>query len=245
MTPQTFAQALEAYQRLDPQGWIDIYRQLPWWVGAMGIFTGALMMLFGNGRLFRLAAAPLGALAAMLWAPLLAVKLGYAPQAKMITTVAMATLAGIGLLFPPGAVFFICGIPGGLVAGELVGATDWVLGFVPGFMVTGAMAAAAHRYIGAVVSSLGGGWLIVIGLLAALAPTGSVSAGLAAQPYGCIAATILFMVAGTVFQLFVRLSPEERARLKDEKRRAKQRRSDQKALEARWSNVSKNKGLDT
>ena len=55
----------------------------------------------------------------------------------------------------------------------------------------------------------------------------------------------LFAVAGAVFQLFVRLSPEERARLSDEKRRAKKRRSEQKAVEERWANYSKDKGLDT
>mgnify|MGYP006391361623 CR=1 FL=1 len=53
---------------------------------------------------------------------------------------------------------------------------------------------------------------------------------------------LLFAVAGIVYQLFVRLSPEERARLKEEKRKAKKRRDETKAVESRWSGYSKNKG---
>jgi hypothetical protein len=244
-TSSSITQALEAYQRFDPPGWIDVYRLLPWWGGLLAMTLGLVMMTAGNGRLFRLAAAPLGALVALLWAPLLAIKLGYATNAKQITLFSAAALTALGLLFPPGALFFICGAPGGLLGGELAGASDWVLGFLPGFLVAGALGAAMHRVLGAVVSSLGGAWLLVLGLLAAAAPAGSLSASLAGQPWGCLIAAGLFAVAGTVFQLFVRLSPEERARLKDEKRRAKRRREDQKAVEERWANYSKDKGLDT
>ena len=74
---------------------------------------------------------------------------------------------------------------------------------------------------------------------------GTLASSLAGQPWGCLIAAGLFAVAGTVFQLFVRLSDEERATLKDEKRRAKRRRDEQKATEKRWENYSKDKGLDT
>jgi signal transduction histidine kinase len=247
MTANTSAisQALEAYQRFDPPGWVDVYRLMPWWAGIVAMALGIVMMTFGNGKLFRLAAAPLGALVALLWAPLLAIRFGYAANARQITLFAAAALTGLGLLFPPGALFFICGAPGGLLGGELAGAQDWVLGFLPGFLVTGALGAAAHRHLGAVASSIGGAWLLVLGLLAAVAPMGSLAPSLAGQPLGCLMAAGLFAVAGTVFQLFVRLSPEERARLKDEKRRAKRKREEQKAVEERWSNYSKDKGLDT
>jgi hypothetical protein len=244
-TATTITKALEAYQRYDPPGWVDVYRLIPWWAGILGMALGVLMMTFGNGRLFRLAAAPLGAIVALLWTPLLAIRFGHAADARQLTTFAMAGLAALGLLFPPGALFFICGTPGGLLGGELVGSQDWVMGFLPGFLVAGALGAAAHKTLGAVVSSVGGAWLLVLGLLAALAPMGTLSSSLAGQPWGCLIAAGLFAVAGTVFQLFVRLSEEERARLKDEKRRAKRRRDEQKATEKRWETYSKDKGLDT
>src|SRR5439155_25950566 len=126
--------------------------------------------LFGNGGLFRVVAGPLGAVVGLLWAPLLATKLGYAASARQITYIAAGGLGALGLLFPPGVLFFIFGTPGGLVAGELVGGSDWVLGFFPGSLVVGALAAAAHRFIGAIASSIAGGWVIVLGLLSALSP---------------------------------------------------------------------------
>lgn len=242
---KTLAQSLEAYQRFDPAGWIDLYRPFPFWAGLIAIVAGVFMLLLGNGKLFRLVAGPIGAIIAVLWAPLLAIKMGFAPNVKEVTIVASIGLGGLGLLYPPGALFFIVGVPGGLVAGELVGTSDWVLGFFPALLVTGAIGASAHRFVGAIASSIAGAWLIVLGLLSALSPLGSLSASLAAQPWGCIIAASLFAVAGAVFQLFVRLNPEERARLSDEKRRAKKRRADQKATEDRWAGYSKNKGVDT
>lgn len=241
----SLAQSLEAYQRFDPPGWVDVYRAFPFWAGLIGIVLGALMLLFGNGRLFRLVAGPLGAVIGLLWAPLLAAKLGFSANAKQATVIASIALGGLGFLFPPGALFFICGVPGGLIAGELVGGSDWVLGFFPGLLVTGALGAAAHRFLGAIASSVFGSWLVILGLLSALSPLGTLSESLAAQPWGCIIAALLFAVAGAVYQLFVRLSPEERARLSDEKHRAKKRRAEQKAVEKRWANYSKNKGMDT
>jgi hypothetical protein len=241
----SLAQSLEAYQRFDPPGWIDVYRAFPFWAGLIGVALGLLMLLFGNGRLFRLVAGPLGAVVAVLWAPLLATKLGFSASAKQATIVAAIALGGLGFMFPPGSLFFIAGVPGGLIVGELVGGADWVLGFFPGLLVTGALAASAHRFLGAIASAIFGAWLVVLGLLAALSPVGSLSASLAGQPWGCIIAAGLFAIAGALFQLFVRLSPEERARLGDERRRAKKKRKDQKAVEERWANYSKNKGLDT
>jgi hypothetical protein len=239
------APALDAYQRFDPAGWVAVYSKLPWWGGLFAITAGVVMLLIGNGKLFRLVAAPIGAMVALLWAPMLAIKMGFAPSAQQITTVAAVALGVLGLLFPPGALFFICGAPGGLIAGELVGGSDWMIGFLPGFLVAGALGAAAHRIIGAVASSVTGGWLMVLGLLSLLSPIGTLSASLAGQPYGCLAAGALFAIAGVVFQLFVRLSPEDRARLNGQKRQAKKRRADQKAAEARWAGIGKSKGLDT
>jgi hypothetical protein len=241
----SLAQALEAYQRFDPPGWVDVYRAFPFWAGLGGVAVGALMLLFGNGRLFRLVAGPLGAVVGVLWAPLLAAKLGYASSARQAGIVAAILLGGLGLLFPPGSLFFSCGALGGLLAGELVGGADWVLGFFPGLLVSGALAASAHRFLGAIVSAVFGAWLLVLGVLASLSPLGNVSVALAGQPWGCLIAAGLFATAGALYQLFVRLSPEERARLAEERRRAKQHRKEQKAVEERWANYSKNKGLDT
>jgi hypothetical protein len=237
--------ALDPYQRFDPAGWVQLYSAWPFWGGPIAIAVGVLMMLFGSGRLFRFVAGPLGAALAFLWGGLLAVKLGFAGAASTFTNASAVGLLVLGLAYPPGALFFIFGIPGGLIGGEMAGTSDWLIGFFPGFIIVGALAAGAHRYIGAVASSLAGAWLIVLGLLALLSPIGGVSSSLAAQPWGCIIAALLFAIAGVVFQLFVRLSPEERAKISEQKRQAKRRRDEQKAVEERWKTYSKDKGLDT
>ncbi len=241
---ETFLRAIEAYQRFDPAGWVSLFRFFPAWAGGVMIAGGVLMMLFGGGKLFRLIAGPLGAGVGFLWAPVLATKLGYAPQAEQARVVATIGLAGLGFLFPPAATFFAFGIPLGMVAAEMAGVNDWLLGFIPGFFFGGVLAMAAHRYIGAVVSSLVGAWLMLLGLLAALLPFTPLVESVAQQPWGVLMAAALFAVAGCVYQLLVQLSPEARAAQKEEKKRAKKKLAEKKAIENRWSNYSKDKGLD-
>ncbi len=241
---ETFLRAIEAYQRFDPAGWVSLFRLFPLWAGGLLIAVGVLMMLYGGGKLFRLVAGPLGAGVGFLWAPVLAAKLGYAPQAHQARIAATVGIGGLGLLYPPAATFFAFGIPLGMVAGEMAGVNDWLLGFIPGFFFGGVLAMAAHRYIGAIVSSMVGAWLLMLGLLAVLHPFTSLVEAVAQQPWGVLIAALLFAVAGCVYQLFVRLSPEARAALKEEKKRAKKKLAETKAIENRWTNYSKDKGLD-
>jgi hypothetical protein len=241
---ETFLRAIEAYSRFDPAGWVSLYRFFPSWAGAVLAVLGALMMLFGGGRLFRLVASPLGAAVGLLWTPVVAAKLGMSSQAPQIRIFATLGLSGLGLLYPPGVTFFAVGVPLGLVAGEMAG-NDWVMGFVPGFIIGGALAVAAHHYIGAVTSSFVGAWLLLVGLLAALhdlTPRGVES--VAQQPWGVLIAAGFFGVAGSLYQLLVRRSPEERAARKQDRALRKRKAADVKAVENRWSNYSKDKGLD-
>ena len=240
---EVFLRALEAYQRFDPPGWVSLFRFFPWWAGVLVALLGILMMLFGGGKLFRLIAGPLGAAVGFLWTQMVATKLGYGPQAPQIRIVATIAIGGLGLLLPAGATFFAVGVPIGLVAGEMAG-SDWVLGFIPGFFISGTLAVAAHRYIGAVASSVVGGWLLVIGLLSALRPFTKLVESVAQQPWGVLIAAALFALAGTVYQLLVQLSPEARAAYKAEKAIAKKKLTENKKLEKRWSGYSKDKGLD-
>lgn len=241
---ETFLRAIEAYQRFDPAGWVALFRLFPAWAGAVLILVGVLMMLFGGGKLFRIVAGPMGAGVGFLWAPVVAAKIGFAPQAAQARIVASVSIAGLGLLYPPAATFFAFGIPMGMVAGEMAGVNDWLLGFIPGLFFGGVLAMAAHRFIGAITSSLIGAWLLALGLLATLHPFTALVESVAQQPWGVLIAALLFAVAGCVYQLFVQLSPEAREALKAEKRRAKQKLKETKAIEKRWENYSKDKGLD-
>lgn len=235
--------ALTAYQRFDPLGWARVARLLPPWGGVTLAAVGLLFLLAGNGRLFRLVAGPVGVIAGLAWAPLLAQKFGLGSMANQVRIVAPVVLGALCLALPGAASFLGIGIPVGLVVGALTGDADWILGFVPGFLAAGALAAAAHRHLAAVVASVLGAWCLVLGLLATLRAVVRAADAVLDQPWGVLAAATLFAVAGTVYQLFVRLSPEERAAFKAEKARAKRKRSEADALEKRWSNYSKDKGL--
>lgn len=226
--------ALGAYERFDPVGWVAVYRQLPASLGLALVGIGVAFLLFGAGRLFRLVAAPMGLLAAMLWTSVLANKLGFSGPTHQLTLIAMGVMFVVGLAFPPGVIFVMVGVPAGLLAGDVAGSADWLLGFVPAFVAFGAIAAAANRIFGVVTSSLAGAWLLVIGALSALSSLGGLAEKAAQLTWGVIIAALLFATAGVVFQLFVRLSPEEREAMKVQKAKARRKAEDQKKLKEKW-----------
>lgn len=226
--------ALSAYEKIDPVGWVGVYRYIPTTLGLALVGLGILMLLVGGGRLFRIVAAPMGVLVAMLWTGVVASNLGYTGPTQQLTMIAMAVMFAVGLAFPPGVIFATVGIPVGIICGEAVGKQDWMLGFVPAFVGAGAIAAAASRIFGAICSSLVGSWLLVIGALASLSSVGGLGEKAAQLTWGVIIAALLFAVAGVVFQLFVRLSPEEREQLKVKKAQAKRKAEDEKKLKAKW-----------
>jgi hypothetical protein len=236
-----FQQAFGAYRSFDPAGWVGIYRHVPMGAGIVMVAVGVLFLLFGGGRVFRVVAAPLGAVIGFVWAPVVANKFGLTGIDPKLSAGAAIGTAVLGLALPPAVIFFTFGIPAGLAAGELAGPSDFLLGFVPACLLVGTVAAVFHRHIGAVAASLVGSWLLLIGLLSSLHQVGGVVNAVAAQPWGVLIAGALFAVAGSVYQIAVRPSPEEAEKLKIEKARLKRKLSDKKALEQRWANYSSDK----
>jgi hypothetical protein len=232
---ETLQRALEPYRHVDPIGWVGVFRFLPLGVALIAIALGALMLLFGGRSLFRLVAGPLGALIATIWATSLATRLGFATQAPTIATGSTILLAFCGFLYPPIVVFVAFGVPSGLLAGQLAGPADWMLGFGPGFMVGGAIGVVMHRLVGAIVSSAAGAWVMTIGLMASLAPFVGAVTWLTANPVVVLSIAGCVAVAGFVFQTFIRLSPEEAEKLRHEKAMQKKRKKENDELEKRWS----------
>lgn len=230
-----YARALDAYRSFDPAGWVAVYRVLPTWIGLLAVLLGAVLLLFGGGKAFRLVAGPAGALVGFLWAPLVAQRFGLPVSSRMVAAVGAAGLGLGGFALPPVAVFFGFGLPAGFLAGNLAGPSDWILGFLPGFLAVGAVSAVFTRFIGSVLSSIVGAWLLVIGALAGLHSAGGLVSAVASQPWGVILAAGLFAVAGSLYQLFVRPSPEESEKLRIERAKEKRRLEEKRALEKRWS----------
>ena len=230
---EPYLQALKVYQTFNPSGWVAIYRLLPMWAGIFACFVGLGLLLFGGGRLFRVLAGPLGAVIGLAWTGVLLTKFGQ-PMDPRNPTIAALVLMLLGFIFPPAIIFLGVGIPVGLLGGELAGPGDYLLGFAPGLLLGGLVAAVLHRHVSAIFASLVGAWLLVIGALAALHQFTGLVTAMANQPWGLIIAAGLFALAGSVYQIAVRPSPEEAERQDAERERLKQRKAEQKALEKRW-----------
>lgn len=229
-----FTRIADAYRTVDPGAWVGAFRLLPVWAAAVAIATGLLLLLLGGGAPFRFLAGPVGALVGALTGPLVAARLGSTVEPRAIALGAAATLATLGFLVPQAVTFLTVGVLAGLLGGRLAGKDDWVLGFFPALLILGVVGLVLHRFFAAIVSSAVGAWLFCLGVLAAVRSLGAFSEAVAARPLGVVAAAVLFTVAGAVYQLAVRLSPEERAKRSGERVRAKKREAEDEALEKRW-----------
>jgi len=229
-----FIQALKAYQSFNPPGWVAIYRLLPMWAGILCCVLGITLLLFGGGRAFRVVSGPVGAVMGLVWTPFLGAKFGLEMTDPRVPSLVAAALALVGFIFPPVISFLGVGIPLGLAAGQLAGPSDFVLGFAPVFLLCGMVGAVLHRVVSSIVSSILGAWLLTIGALAALHLFGGLVTAVASQPWGVLIAAALFALAGSVYQIAVRPSPEVEERLRAERERLKLRKAEQKALEKRW-----------
>ncbi|MFB1479930.1 hypothetical protein [Corallococcus sp. RDP092CA] len=229
-----FLQALKSYQSYNPSGWVGIYRMLPMWVGVVVALVGLVLLLAGGGKLFRVVAGPVGAVLGLVWTSAVTLRLSLGELDPRLPTLVAAALMALGFLFPPAITFVGVGVPLGLLAGQIAGPGDFLLGFGPGFIVGGLVGAFLHRQVSGIVASAVGAWLLVIGALAALHQLGGVVEAVASRPWGVIIAALLFALAGSIYQLAVRPSPEESEQQKAEKQRLKQRLAEQQALEKRW-----------
>ncbi|MCY1081316.1 hypothetical protein [Archangium lansingense] len=230
----SYLEALKAYQTFNPAGWVAIYRLMPMWAGIVSCVIGLGLLLFGGGRIFRIIAGPMGALIGLGWTSVLLTKFGVAGDPRL-PAAAAAVLAALGFIFPPAIVYLGVGIPIGLLGGQIAGPNDFLVGFAPGLILGGLVAAVLHRHVSAILASILGGWLLVIGAMAALHQFGGLVSAMASQPWGIIIAAGLFAIAGSVYQIAVRPSPEEAERQHAERQRLKIRQAELKATEKRWS----------
>jgi hypothetical protein len=231
--------ALEPYRHLDPLGWVRVYTLLPTAGAVVAVALGVLLLLFGGRRLFRLLAAPLGAIIALVWIPALAARLGYPSLPPLVVPGAAIGLALVGLVLPSLVVFVAFGLPAGLLAGQLAGPADWLLGFAPGFVGGGALAVALHRVVGALLSALVGAWLTVLGAMALVAPLAPGVSLLADNPAAVFAMAGCLAIGGAVYQLAVRASPEELAEARKARALRQRRERDPDDLDRRWSKYGK------
>lgn len=237
MAADDFLRALEAYRGFHPDGWVALYRIVPTWLGLLLAAMGGFLLPFGGGRAFRIVAAPLGGVVGFFLAPAALGALGVPVGVGAAASIGALSLFVLGALFPPAVVFFAAGLPAALIAGKLTGTEDFLLGFIPGFLLAGTVGALLHRHVGSIASAAVGGWLLVIGLLAALHRWSGVESA-AAHPYALLGAAGLFALAGATYQILITPSPEEDTLQRMERERAKKKLAEERALEERWAKYS-------
>lgn len=242
---ETLQRALEPYRQFDPTGWLGLFRFLPMWAGLVLAGLGVAMLLRGGGVLFRAIAGPLGLVIGQIWIGPLAARLGFGVHQHQIAMGASALLCVLGFALPASTVFFGFGIPMGLMAANLAGPADWLLGFVPAFIIGGALGVVLERPVSVLLASVTGGWLTLIGLMAALAPfvPGLVERLAGLWPAG-VAVAACFAAAGFGYQLFVLPPPDKAAQLKRDKVMAQKAKAEKKALEKRWASYTKDSGKE-
>lgn len=242
---EMFQRAIEPYRHFDPSGWVGLFRFLPVWAGILLVVLGVAMLLRGGGALFRAVAGPLGLVIGQIWIGPLAARLGFATQQQQIALGASALLCVLGFVVPASTVFFGFGIPIGLMAANLAGPSDWLLGFVPAFIVGGALGVVLERPVSVLLASLTGGWLVLVGLMSALAPfIPSLVERLAGAWPAAVSVASCFAVAGFGYQMFVLPPPDKAAEIKREKAMAKRAAQEKKVLEKRWASYTKDSGKE-
>ena len=240
MTLQDYLNALNAYRGFHPDGWIALYRYLPTWLGLILLVLGGLMVPFGGGhRTYRISAAPLGALVGFICAPALAQVFGLLLAPNMVALVGALALGVAGALFPPVVGFFAAGVPVALLCGALAGQGDFLVGFLPAFLLVGAVGGLAVRIFSAVMTAVLGAWLVVLGAFATFHRAIFVPE-LAAHTWAVLTIALLFAIVGATYQLGFRPAPEQLAKEKAERAKSKREAEEKQALEERWSSYSEN-----
>jgi hypothetical protein len=240
-----WGRALEPYKHLDPTGWVGLFRFFPLWAGIVAVLGGVLLLTRGGGGLFRFIAGPLGLLIGQIWIGPVAARFGFGAYQSQIALVSSAVLGVLGLIAPAATVFFGFGVPIALMAANLAGPSDWLLGFVPAFIIAGALGVVLERVISILLATCLGAWLVLLGGMASAWPFLPTWVDrLAASWPAAIAVAACFATAGFGYQAFVLPPPEKAAQLRREKKMAKQAAAERKALEKRWANYSRSSGKD-
>ncbi len=193
--------ALSVFRTADPAAWLSIAARLPWVLGLLVTLLGALLLVAGGGKVFRVIAAPVGGLLGLLWGEALAGPLGLAGSETALAIGASLVLFVVGALAPSVVVAIAFGAPVGLAFGGLVGNTGFLLGFVPAALLAGAVAAVLHRPLRVLVAATLGGALLLLGSLRLLQGVPAVTALARTHAVWLLVAAGALAFAGAVVQL--------------------------------------------
>ena len=199
---------LDAYQTLEPARWVAVYREVPWWAGAVAAALGAFLVIAGGGPAFRLIAAPAAAVMGFVWGPALAARFASEVPTQAVAWIAAAILGAASFVIPQVAVLVAFALPIGFVGGNLAGAQQWKLGFALGLALGGVAGVLLARPVACITAAAVGAWLFVLGALAALQPIAPWARAAAGAPWAVILVASVIAIAGAIYQLFARPAVE-------------------------------------
>jgi predicted Rdx family selenoprotein len=202
--------------------------------------VGACFLTVGQGVLFRFVTALIGAIIGLAWSKPVITQLAL-PDFSGSEQVYAAVLGAVGLSIPEAVLFLVLAIPAAFASMAYLGLKNPLLGFVPAFLLGGAVGLILQNHIRAFVASALGAWMLVMGVLASLYRLGWVSQSVLGSPRAILGAIAFLALGGTLFQMSFRGKQQWRARRKAEKTRLKTLAEDRAALERRWASYSKDK----
>ncbi|MCL2011519.1 MAG: hypothetical protein FWG75_01850 [Cystobacterineae bacterium] len=240
MSPSPWFQWVSNYGQWNLQAWLETLFYWPLWGAGLAIATGLCFLTIGQGVAFRCVAALMGAVIGLAWSKPVIVQLAL-PDFAGSEQVYAAVLGVIGLSIPAAILFLVLAIPAAFACLTYSGLKNPLLGFVPAFLVGGAIGLILEHHIRAFVASALGAWMLVLGILSTLYGLGWISNSVLDSPWAILGAIAFLAIAGTLLQMSLRGHKQQRARLKAEKERLKTLAEDKVALEKKWSSYSKNK----
>jgi len=225
------------YGQWSLQAWLETLFYWPLWGAALAIALGLCFLTVGQGFVFRLVAALMGAVIGFAWSKPVIHQLAL-PDFANSEQVYAVLLGIVGLSIPEAVLFLILAIPAAFACVAYLGLKNPLLGFVPAFLVGGALGLILKNHIRAFIASALGAWMLVLGILASFYRLGWISNRVLENPWAILGAIALLALSGTFFQLNFYGKKQRRARRKAEKVRLKTLAEDKAALEQKWSNYS-------
>ncbi len=204
--------ALSVFRTPDPAAWLSLSTRLPWLLALALALLGGLLLVAGGGKVFRVIAAPVGALLGLLWGEALAAPLGLSGNETALALGAAVLMFAIGALAPSVVVAIAFGAPVGLAFGGLVGNTGFLLGFAPAALLAGAVAAVLHRPLRVLVAATTGAALLLLGLLRLLQGFPAVTALARTHAVWLLVAAGAVAFGGAVVQLATSMNAQSGAR---------------------------------
>jgi hypothetical protein len=202
--------------------------------------VGACFLTVGQGVLFRFVTALIGAVIGLAWSKPVIAQLAL-PDFAGSEQVYAVVLGAVGLSIPEAVLFLVFAIPAAFASMTYLGLKNPLLGFVPAFLLGGAVGLILQNHIRAFVASALGAWMLVLGVLASLYRLEWVSQSVLGSPRAIWGAIVFLTLAGTLFQMSFQSKQRWRARRKVEKARLKTLAEDRAALERKWASYSKDR----